>query len=109
MKINERALLHFAKSSENPIDNSGWLYKFGDDKKEPQKCWCVLKENLLFYYEHKSSREPLGVIILEGYRVEIVDDVKDRYAFKIDFGQSKFGLELKTYTFASDTHDEMEK
>lgn len=31
-----------------------------------QRRWFVLKGNLLFYFEKKGDREPIGVIILEG-------------------------------------------
>lgn len=109
MKINEKTLLHIAQSAENPIDQCGWLYKLNSDKKDFQKRWCVLKENILFYYEYKNSKEPLGAIILEGYRVEIVEDVERYFAFKIDFGKSQFGLDVRSYFFASDSHDDMER
>jgi len=108
MKINERTILHIAQSSENPVDHSGWLLKLNEDKKAFQRRWCVLKENILFYYENKNDKEPLGAIILEGYRVEIAEN-SEQFAFKIDFGVSQFGLRLKSYTFAAESHLEMEK
>ena len=110
MKFNERTLIHIAQSSEDPVDHFGWLLKFNEDKKTFQKRWCVLKENLLFYYESKNDKdkEPLGAIILEGYRVEIVEN-SDYFAFKIDFGPSQFGLQLKSYMFAAENHSDMER
>ena len=108
MKINERTLVHIAQSAENPVDQSGWLLKLSEDKKTFQRRWCILKENLVFYYENKTDKEPLGAIILEGYRVEIVENC-DHFAFKIDFGVSQFGLELKSYTFAAENHSDMER
>jgi len=108
MKINERTLIHIAQSNENPIDQSGWLLKLNEDKKAFQRRWCILKENILFYYEHKNDKEPLGAIILEGYRVEIVEN-SDHFAFKIDFGASQLGFHLKSYTFAAENHVNMEK
>ena len=108
MKINERTLVHIAQSAENPVDHSGWLLKFSDDKKTFQKRWCVLKENIFFYYENKNDKEPIGAIILEGYRVEIVEN-SDHFAFKIDFGISPLGLQLKSYTFATEDHADMER
>lgn len=108
MKINERTLIHIAQSPENPIDQSGWLLKLNDDKKTYQKCWCVLKENIFFYYETKVDKEPTGAIILEGYRVEIVER-SNHFAFKIDFGTSQVGLKLKSYIFAAEDQTELEK
>ena len=31
-----------------------------------QRRWFVLKGNLLFYFEKKGDKEPIGVVILEG-------------------------------------------
>lgn len=109
MKINERTLGHIAQSAEIPVDQSGFLLSFSDDKKTLQKKWCVLKENLFYYYENRNDKEPLGAIILEGYRVEIVENSDHYYAFKIDFGVSQFGLQLKSYTFAAEHHADMER
>lgn len=64
MKINEKNLCYFATSP--PVDREGWLQKRGDLNKSWQRRYFVLKGNLLFYFEKKGDREPLGVIILEG-------------------------------------------
>lgn len=64
MKINEKNLCYFATSP--PVDREGWLQKRGDVNKSWQRRYFVLKGNLLFYFEKKGDREPLGVIILEG-------------------------------------------
>lgn len=64
MKINEKNLCYFATSP--PIDLEGWLQKRGEMNKSWQRRYFVLKGNLLFYFEKKGDREPLGVIILEG-------------------------------------------
>ncbi|KPM07422.1 PH domain-containing protein 5 [Sarcoptes scabiei] len=109
MKLNEQCLVHIAQSSENPIDHSGWLFKLSNDQKQFQKKWFVLKENFLFYYNSKSEKEPNGLIILEGYRVEIIDTFTDRYAFKIDFGISRFGAKMKSYILAADSQSDMER
>jgi len=50
----------------SPVDKEGWLCKRGELNKGYQKRWFVLKGNLLFYFDRKSDKEPLGVIILEG-------------------------------------------
>lgn len=49
-----------------PVDREGWLQKRGEVNKNWQRRYFVLKGNLLFYFEKKGDREPLGVIILEG-------------------------------------------
>lgn len=49
-----------------PIDLEGWLQKRGEVNKSWQRRYFVLKGNLLFYFEKKGDREPIGVIILEG-------------------------------------------
>jgi len=64
MKINEKNLAAFAAST-TPVDREGFLLKRGETKGY-QKRWFVLKGNLLFYFERKSDKEPVGVIIMEG-------------------------------------------
>lgn len=49
-----------------PVDLEGWLLKRGEVNKSYQRRYFVLKGNLLFYFEKKGDREPIGVIILEG-------------------------------------------
>lgn len=64
MKINEKNLSMFATAP--PFDLEGFLNKRGEVNKSWQRRYFVLKGNLLFYFEKKGEREPLGVIILEG-------------------------------------------
>lgn len=118
MKLNELTLVHIAQSAENPVDQSGWLLKLNDEKKDKrtfQKCFCVLKENILFYYDQygqpSASKEPLGAIILEGFILEILENSggDNFFAFKLDFGTSQYGLQLKSYTFAAENQVDMEK
>lgn len=66
MKINEKNLCAFAVSSTYAADKEGYLMKKGEVNKGFQKRWFVLKGNLLFYFEKRQDKEPLGVIILEG-------------------------------------------
>lgn len=65
MKINEKNLCAFA-SSATPVDREGWLDMRGEVGKSYQRRWFTLKGNLLFYFEKKGDKEPIGVIILEG-------------------------------------------
>uniref|UniRef100_A0A669PTB9 PH domain-containing protein n=1 Tax=Phasianus colchicus TaxID=9054 RepID=A0A669PTB9_PHACC len=39
--------------------------------------WFVLKGNMLFYFEERESREPVGVIVLEGCTVELCDSAEE--------------------------------
>lgn len=109
MKINERTLLHIAQSPDNPTDESGYLNFYNEERKAFQKRWTVLKENLFFYYESKNAKEPLGVIILEGCHVQVVDNPEHAFTFKIDFGTSQSGKMLKSYVFATETQAELER
>lgn len=65
MKINEKNLSAYSTSA-SPVDKEGWLFKRGELNKGYQKRWFVLKGNLLFYFDRKGDKEPLGVVILEG-------------------------------------------
>lgn len=64
MKINEKNLSVFAASQ--PVDLDGYLTKRGEVNKSWQRRFFVLKGNLLFYFEKKGDREPLGLIVIEG-------------------------------------------
>ncbi|XP_069610979.1 sesquipedalian-1 isoform X1 [Ranitomeya imitator] len=102
MKLNERNLVYYA-TCNSPIDKSGFLYKKGDRNTSYHRRWFVLKGNMLFYYEHQESKEPVGAIILEGCRVELCES-SEEYAFAIRFGYSK----SRAYILAADSHATME-
>lgn len=58
--------------------------------------WFVLKANLLFYQERPADRHLLGVIVLEGCSVRVLEsDV--HFAFSLAFP----GPDLKTYSLAA--------
>lgn len=77
MKINDKNLSAYSTSA-SPVDKEGWLCKRGELNKGYQKRWFVLKGNLLFYFDRKSDKEPLGVVILEGCSI-------GRYLFQLHF------------------------
>jgi sesquipedalian len=60
MKINEKNLCSYASSK--PFDMEGYLSKRGEVNKSFQRRWFVLKGNLLFYFEKKTDKEPIGMI-----------------------------------------------
>ncbi|GBP17128.1 Sesquipedalian-1 [Eumeta japonica] len=102
MKINEKNLCAFATSA-TPIDREGWLSKRGDVNKAFQKRWFVLKGNLLFYFDKKGDKEPVGVVILEGCTIELAED-EELFSFKIVF-QCEGG---RSYTLCAESQSSME-
>ncbi|XP_060063847.1 sesquipedalian-1-like [Ylistrum balloti] len=102
MKINEKSLVKFA-SSGAPADKEGPLLKRGELNKGFQKRWFVLKGNLFFYYERRTDKEPIGVVVLEGCTIELAENT-DGFTFQIVFP----GSHSRTYTLAADSQEEME-
>ncbi|XP_045477615.1 sesquipedalian-1-like [Harmonia axyridis] len=103
MKINEKNLCAYAVSA-TPIDKEGYLSKKGEVNKAFQKRYFVLKGNLLFYFDKKGDKEPLGVIILEGCTLELIDD-EEQFCFKIDF----HGSTNRCYILGTDSQESMEQ
>lgn len=102
MKINEKNLCMFATTP--PVDLEGWLNKRGEINKSWQRRWFVLKGNLLFYFERKGDREPLGMVILEGCTVELAEE-GEQYCFQIMF----HGPNNRTYYLSTESQDNMEQ
>lgn len=123
MKLHEKILTHFL-SCTSPVDKEGYLYKkvyqlgqiqitdnllinkikmfnyfFTDLQKERNgtyyRRWFVLKANLLFYQERPADRHFLGVIVLEGCKVQMLES-DGFFPFSLEFGSG-----LKTYRFAA--------
>jgi len=112
MKINECTLAAFATShADAPPDKEGWLWKKGEVNKAFQKRYFVLKGNLLFYFERKTDREPIGVVILEGCTIELAEDDQERFSFKINFhnggGEQQKGSRI--YHLGTECQDTMEE
>ncbi|KAJ1530761.1 hypothetical protein ONE63_005615 [Megalurothrips usitatus] len=103
MKINDKNLSAFA-SSATPVDKEGWLVKRGEVNKAYQRRWFVLKGNLLFYFEKKGDKEPVGLIVLEGCTIELAED-EELYGFKIVF----HGQGNRSYALAADSQESMEQ
>lgn len=102
MKINEKNLVSFALS-QSTVDREGWLQKRGEVNRAYQRRWFLLKGNLLFYFEKKTDREPLGVVILEGCTVELAEN-EEMFAFKVVF----HGSGNRMYMLSADTQESME-
>jgi hypothetical protein len=102
MKINEKNLAAFAKSG-NQVDREGYLMKKGEGNKSFTKRWFVLKGNLLFYFERKTDKEPIGVIILEGSTIELTEsEMEEHFCFKI-------GFPSRSYIFGAESQQSMEQ
>ncbi|KAK9399864.1 sesquipedalian-2 [Crotalus adamanteus] len=68
-----------------------------------QRCWFILKGNLLFYFEERDSCDPLGLIVLEGCTVELCEATEE-FAFAIRFDSSGG----KSYVLIADCQVAME-
>ncbi|XP_065357238.1 sesquipedalian-1 [Calliphora vicina] len=99
MKINEKNLCVFATSP--PYDKEGFLLKKGEVNKAFQRRYFVLKGNLLFYFEKKGEKEPLGLIIVEGCTIELSEE-SDQYCFEIAFNGNR------TYILSAESQESME-
>ncbi|XP_005996465.1 sesquipedalian-1 [Latimeria chalumnae] len=102
MKLNERSVAYYA-TCDSPADKTGYLNKKGERNTAYHKRWFVLKGNMLFYFEEKESKEPVGVVILEGCTVELCESTEE-YAFAIKFECAK----SRTYKMAADNQTTME-
>ncbi|XP_075424275.1 sesquipedalian-1 [Ascaphus truei] len=102
MKLNERNLVYYA-TCKSPADKSGFLFKKGERNTAYHKRWFVLKGNMLFYFDNEESKEPVGVIILEGCRVELCEATEE-FAFAIKFACTK----SRAYVLATDSQRAME-
>jgi len=104
MKINESTLVTYATSSSCPTDKEGWLWKRGEVNKNFQKRYFVLKGNLLFYFEKRYDKEPIGVIIIEGCTIELAEEEQEMCAFKIVF----HGEGRRTYYLGTESQEIVE-
>ncbi|XP_075754826.1 sesquipedalian-1 isoform X2 [Pelodiscus sinensis] len=102
MKLNERSLVFYA-TCDSPADNAGFLFKKGERNTAYHRRWFVLKGNMLFYFEEQESREPVGMIILEGCTVELCEAAEE-FAFAIKFD----GTKSRTYILAAESQATME-
>lgn len=102
MKLNERSLAFYA-TCDAPVDNAGFLHKKGGRHAAYHRRWFVLRGNMLFYFEDPASREPVGVIILEGGTVELVEAAEE-FAFAVRFA----GARARTYVLAAESQAAME-
>uniref|UniRef100_A0A3Q2UMK7 Sesquipedalian n=1 Tax=Fundulus heteroclitus TaxID=8078 RepID=A0A3Q2UMK7_FUNHE len=102
MKLNERSVAHYA-TCDSPPDKTGFLFKKGERNTAYHRRWFVLKGNMLFYFEERDGREPIGVIVLEGCTVELCESAEE-FAFAVKFDCAK----ARVYKLAADSQAAME-
>ncbi|XP_063796417.1 sesquipedalian-2 [Pseudophryne corroboree] len=102
MKLNEKNMVHYAMC-DSPADHTGYLYKKRECHTNYKKQWFVLKGNLLFYFEDRESREPSGLVVLEGCTVELCQS-NEKYGFTVRFN----GSGSQSYILAADSQEAME-
>ncbi|XP_068560390.1 sesquipedalian-1 [Cebidichthys violaceus] len=102
MKLNERSVAHYA-TCDSPPDKTGFLFKKGERNTAYHRRWFVLKGNMLFYFEERDGREPIGVIVLEGCTVELCVSAEE-FAFAVKFDCAK----ARVYKMAADSQAAME-
>ncbi|OAD59561.1 Sesquipedalian-1 [Eufriesea mexicana] len=104
MKINEKNMAAFATSA-TPVDREGWLKKRGELNRGYQRRWFVLKRNLLFYFDRRDDKEPVAMLFLEGYTIELAED-EEQFAFQIVFHGPNNRI---IYTLAAESQESMEQ
>ncbi|XP_077417537.1 SH2B adaptor protein 3 isoform X5 [Vanacampus margaritifer] len=102
MKLNERSVAHYA-TCDSPPDKTGFLFKKGERNTAYHRRWFVLKGNMLFYFEERDGREPIGVIVLEGCTVELCESAEE-FAFAVKFDCAR----ARVYKMAADSQPAME-
>lgn len=102
MKLNERSVAYYA-TCDSPPDKTGFLFKKGERNTAYHRRWFILKGNMLFYFEDRESREPIGVIVLEGCTVELCESVEE-FAFAIRFDCAR----ARVYKMAAESQAGME-
>lgn len=81
-----------------PVDREGWLNKRGEVNRGYQRRWFVLKGNILFYFDRRGDKEPVGMVVLEGCSIELAEE-DEQYGFKIVF----HGPNNRSYVLAAES------
>lgn len=102
MKLHLRNIRHYAVCS-SPADKEGYLSKKGEVNTSYQRRWFVLRGNILFYFDKKGDREPLGLIILENASIQLCES-DEEHAFSIVYD----GPAKRTYKLAADDQQTLE-
>jgi len=96
---------------EDKIVRAGYLRKKGHLVRSWKKRWFVLsQQKTLFYFKSPQSKKPQGIIHLDSYSVEILDDLKLSKQLGIDGIRALFLLihpEKKQYLLCASSEEEM--
>ncbi|XP_069100473.1 sesquipedalian-1-like [Pleurodeles waltl] len=102
MKLHERSVHPYCHGA-SPVDKEGYLNKKGELNTSYQRRWFVLKGNLLFYFERRGERDPLGLIVLEGCSVELCES-DEEFAFALVYSDPG----LRMYKMAAESQASLE-
>lgn len=109
--LNNEWIQKLAKDNSYPSRLEGNLLflKNSSGETKMQKRYLILKGNLLFYFYKKSDKVPLGLIVLEGYTVELSNEFEG-YCFQLlkrnNFSNSNQETKnCPSYTFAVENPD----
>ncbi|KAM3958384.1 LOW QUALITY PROTEIN: ras-specific guanine nucleotide-releasing factor 1 [Aphomia sociella] len=72
IRINEGQLVALSERAQFDHAQAGFLSKKSSDGNRWQQRWCILYQNLFFYYESDNITRPIGVVLLEGSYCERV-------------------------------------
>ncbi|XP_055995511.1 uncharacterized protein LOC125648149 isoform X20 [Ostrea edulis] len=84
----------------------GWLYRQeSSGLKSWKKRWCVLADFGLFFYKDDKEHHSVGSILLPSYQISqcVLGESNKKFAFKAEHNN------MKTYFFASDSQNDMER
>lgn len=79
--LNPRSVNYFFLN-ENREKVGYLLKKRNENKTAYKKRYFVLCGNILAYYEKKSDKDPLGIIFLDCYTVDMIEDIKIAIRFR---------------------------
>jgi hypothetical protein len=118
LKVDENILIQISNSCV-PSTKEGYLRKKGINSKAFLRRWFVLKRNMMFYYEKRGDKRPLGVIILEGvvvrqsvsyggYVFEIASKIDDGRKYNLE-ANSKSEMDQWLYSLSGASYEVLRK
>ncbi|CAL8075483.1 unnamed protein product [Calicophoron daubneyi] len=100
--INPKTVVQFLSFEKE--DRAGFLWKRRSDGKGSfKKRYFIACGNILAYFEKRLDKEPLGILILEGHTVEMVDDLTMAIRFPT------LGEASRSYLLRGESPDDVEQ